>query len=358
MGICPAVTPTGVARLAKWLMDGFAGEMSYIARRQQAYEHPAAILESVKSLVMLATVYGPPRDASPSAGAGRIARYARGTDYHDLLHKRMDMLGERIRHHLPGARFRGVVDTAPLLEREFAQIAGLGWVGKNTMLLNRGLGSYFFLSALLIDQELAYDAPFVEDFCGSCRACLDACPTEAFVAPYVLDSRRCISYLTIELRTAIPTELRPKVGDWLFGCDICQEVCPWNQHAVSTIDPSLQPSAETTTIELTELFYLDEDSFRARFRGTAMWRAKRRGILRNAALVLGNQRALHAIPALTRGLEDREPLVRGACAWALGQLERSLARDALRAREIAETDPAVRDEIARALAGVHSSETG
>jgi epoxyqueuosine reductase len=236
------------------------------------------------------------------------------------------------------------VDTAPLLEREFAQLAGLGWVGKHTLLINKPEGSYFFLAALLTDQKLAYDEPFGADHCGTCRACLDACPTQAFPQPYVLDASRCISYLTIELRGPVPHELRSGIGEWLFGCDVCQDVCPWNQRAPVSEEEAFQP-ADTNPIDLAELFYLDDEAFRARFRATPLWRPRRRGILRNAAIVLGNQKAAGATGALVRGLGDAEALVRGACAWALGQIGRAEAKEALRQRQMIETDEVVRSEI-------------
>ncbi|MCA9249198.1 MAG: tRNA epoxyqueuosine(34) reductase QueG, partial [Planctomycetales bacterium] len=281
---------------------------------------------------------------------GRIARYAQGArDYHDVIHDRLKQLTRFVEQADPAVQARGVVDTAPLLEREFAQLAGLGWIGKNTLLLNRELGSYFFLAALLLNIELPYDQPLATDHCGSCRACLDACPTDAFPQPYVLDARRCISYLTIELRQAIPLSLREGIGDWLFGCDICQEVCPWNGRAPETTEPAFQPLHELAVVELCALFELDDAAFRQRFRATPLWRSKRRGILRNAAIVLGNRPTSSAIPALNKGLGDDEPLVRGACAWALGQFAERCATEALRARLECEPDADVRDEISSAL---------
>jgi epoxyqueuosine reductase len=202
---------------------------------------------------------------------------------------------------------------------------------------------------LLTDIELEYDLPHATDHCGTCRACLDACPTGAFVDAYVLDARRCISYLTIELREPIPRELRAGVGDWLFGCDVCQEVCPWNHRAPTTDDTELEPLEGLTCLELIELFALEEAGFRARFRHTPLWRPKRRGLLRNAAIVLGNQRPPEALPALVRGLNDEEPLVRGACAWALGCYRTPVAGNALVERLSRETDECVREEITSAL---------
>jgi epoxyqueuosine reductase len=270
---------------------------------------------------MLGLPYATSLPAPVQPGQGRISRYAWGEgDYHDLIHDKLKTLIDALAKQVPAAKARGVVDTAPLLEREFAQLAGLGWIGKNTLLLNKPLGSYFFLAALLTDLELAYDEPFTAEHCGSCRACLDACPTQAFPQPYVLDATRCISYLTIELRDHIPHALCPGIGDWLFGCDICQDVCPWNHRAPTTAEPALQPTASTNPVDLISLFALDDDAFRARFRHTPLWRARRRGNLRNAAIILGNQRAIAAIPALTRALHDPEPLIRTASAWALQQI--------------------------------------
>ncbi|HEX5106057.1 MAG TPA: tRNA epoxyqueuosine(34) reductase QueG [Pirellulaceae bacterium] len=358
-GACPAVTPAGASRLGEWLGRGYGGDMDYLAERQAAYEHPRHVLDGVRSILMLGMPYRTEEPRPVQPGQGRVSRYAWGPgDYHDLIHERLKRLIAVLQEAAPGAKARGVVDTAPLLEREFAQLAGLGWVGKHTLLINKPAGSYFFLAALLTDQELAYDEPFTADHCGTCRACLDACPTNAFPQPYVLDATRCISYLTIELREAIPEDLRPGIGDWLFGCDVCQEICPWNQKPAPSPQPSprgrgsdepvLQPTTGTNPIDLIGLFDLDDEGFRERFRHTPLWRAKRRGILRNAAIVLGNQRATAAIGVLTRGLDDAEPLVRGACAWALAQIGSGEAAIALSERLKVETDERVKRELALA----------
>jgi epoxyqueuosine reductase len=225
-----------------------------------------------------------------------------------------------VQQEAPGTQGRGVVDTAPLLERDFARRAGLGWFGKNTMLINKRLGSYCFLGALLLDRELGPSAPFEADHCGSCTRCLDACPTDAFAGPYQLDARRCISYLTIELRGPIPEELRPGMGDWIFGCDVCQEVCPWNRKAPETVEPALRPDAVGLTLDLIELLGISEEEFRRRFRDTALWRTRRRGLLRNAAIALGNLGDARALPVLQRALDDAEPLVREAARWSIERL--------------------------------------
>jgi len=349
-GVCPAAAPPGIERFRRWLADGFAGEMHYLADRAAAYEHPRHVLEGARSVFMLGMSYRTAEPAEPQPGQGKVSRYAWGTDYHDLIRSRLERLADFHRRLAPGAAVRGVVDTAPLLEREFAQLAGLGWIGKNTLLINRRHGSWIFLAALLSTEPLVPDAPLERDYCGKCRRCLDACPTGALVEPYRLDARRCISYLTIELRGSIPPEFRPAIGDRVFGCDACQEVCPFNRRVPCSTEPALRPDAEMNPIELAPLFEMDDEAFRRRFRHTPLWRAKRRGILRNATIVLGNQPHPSAVPALVRGLNDHEPLVRGAAAWALGRCGGPEPPSALRERLSLETDATVRAEIKAALA--------
>lgn len=366
-GVAPAVTPQGFHRLVDWIEAGYAAEMHYFRDRLPAYANPQLVLAGVRSLIVLSYPYAaapsPPPAANESTGSagslGKIARYARdATDYHDRIHPLLEQLKQTIRGACPDAQSRGVVDTAPLLEREFAQAAGLGWAGKNSLLLNKQRGSYFFLACLLTTLDLPLSAPHATTHCGSCTRCLDACPTDAFPAPGVVDSRRCISYLTIEHRGPIPLALRPGVGDWLFGCDICQEVCPWNRHASQQPSPDARneasPGHASATSpstyrppDLIEILALDEANFRARFRATPLWRPRRRGILRNAAICLGNLRDQAAAPVLIRCLDDPEPLIRGAAAWALGQLGGQHA--ALRARHAIEPDPQVRGELEAAL---------
>jgi epoxyqueuosine reductase len=351
-GVCPAVDATGYPKLQEWLASGYAGQMHYLSNRAEAYRHPRSVLESVRSVLMLALPYRTEEPQQCEAGEGRISRYAWGPgDYHDVIHDKLHALADWLREQVPGAQCRGVVDSAPLLEREFAVFSGLGWIGKNTLLLNKPAGSYFFLAALLTDVELTIDAPFATDHCGTCRACLDACPTQAFPQPYVLDATKCISYLTIELRDAIPLELREGLGDWLFGCDVCQDVCPWNHRAPISGEVAFQPREDENPVNLIELFALDDAGFKQRFRHSPLWRAKRRGILRNAAIVLGNQRTPQAIPALIRGLHDSEPLVRGATAWALGKMTDTSSQLELRNRLAIEPDSTVRNEIVQALQG-------
>ncbi len=363
-GFCAAVSPTRFGAFQQWLDSGMAGEMKYLGRDPETRRHPSSILEGVRSVMMLATNYcsTDPIPLSDSAslatgGRGRVSRYAWGeTDYHQLVWGRLDQLAERARELFPGCQARGVIDTAPLLEREFASLAGLGWQAKNTMLISPRHGSWFFLAALLLDVDLPADPPIEIDYCGTCTACLDACPTDAFLAPRVLDARRCISYLTIELKTQIPRPLRSAMGDWMFGCDVCQEVCPWNRFSESTEDSHFYPVADDRsgkglegTVDLRELFFWTEARFRERFRSTALWRPRRRGLLRNAAVVLGNQRQAESVPALSAGVCDSEPLVRGASAWALGQVGGEAAREILARRMLEESDPEVREELATSL---------
>ena len=354
-GVAPAVEPTGYGQLQRWLEAGFAGEMNYFERRREAYAHPKHVLDGVRSLVLLGLDYNTGFPGRSVAGYGRVSRYAWGSvDYHNLIWEKLDQLQRWLEARVPGVVARGVVDTAPLLEREFAQLAGLGWRGKNTLLINPQRGSYFFLAALLTDLSLPLDAPFTPDHCGTCRRCLDACPTGAFPEPYVLDATRCISYLTIGLRSAIPDQLRAGVGDWLFGCDVCQEVCPWNRFTQLSDESDFLPRQAAGLEELVELLGLSEPEFRTRFRQTPLWRPRRRGLLRNAAIVLGNQRYEPAIGALCQALRDEEELVRGAAAWALGQIGGEQAREALRGQLSVETATYPGIELRNALEAIAS----
>ena len=280
-GATPAVASPDFERLQQWLADGYAGQMHYIADRVDAYRHPGSILEGVKSVLMLAMNYRSVEPADAGSGQARVARYAWGADYHEVIRVRLHQLADFHRRLVPEANVRGVVDTAPLYERRFGQLAGLGWIGKNTTLINERLGSWFFLAALLTTEALEHDEPAAAACCGTCRACLDACPTGALVEPGRLDARKCISYLTIELRGDVPAEHRASCGNRLFGCDACQEACPWNRHSPSTRETAFYPGPRMNPVEISELAALDEAGFRRRFRQTPLWRVRLEGILRN-----------------------------------------------------------------------------
>ena len=328
----------GIARLGpaetagafgEWLARGYAGDMGYLPRGAEKRRDTRLPVPGSVSAVVVAMNYG---GTSPS---GPVARYARGDDYHDVLLAKLEALHEwmaaDVGHPVRGKAY---VDTGPLLERDLARRAGLGWFGKNTNLLNPELGSFFFLGSLLVDLELAADDPFEADRCGTCTRCLDACPTSALVEPRVLDATRCISYLTIELKGEIPEELREPLGSLLYGCDICQDVCPWNvSFAKELREPALAPRqelAEKGARELArDILEMDDESFRTRFRGSPMKRAKRRGLARNAAVVLGNIGTAEDVPALAAALADPEPLVQRHAEWALRRIGTPEALSAL-----------------------------
>jgi epoxyqueuosine reductase len=269
----------------RWLERGFAGEMTYLSRGAEKRRDTRLPFPGVKSAVVVALDYGGKQSAGP------IARYARGDDYHDVMLDRLGELHRWIELDL-GRTVRGkaYVDTGPILERDLARRAGLGWIGKNTMLINPRRGSFFFLGALLIDLDLDSDPPFESDRCGTCTRCLDACPTQAFVAPRLMDATRCISYLTIEHRSDIAAELQPLIGELLYGCDICQDVCPWNhKFATERGDPAFAPRPENVAPDVAELVTLSDSEFAVRFKGSPIKRTKRAGLARNAAIVMKNR---------------------------------------------------------------------
>jgi len=323
------LTRTGPAPTAgtfdEWLRAGHAGEMHYLERGAEKRRDSRLAVDGALSAIVVAMSYG---GREPS---GPVARYARGADYHDVMAERLRALHDCVESWV-GAPIRGkaYVDTGPILERDLARRAGLGWFGKNTMLINRGIGSFFFLGVLLVEIELEVDAPFSTTHCGTCTRCLDACPTDALLEPGVLDARRCISYLTIELKGAIPLELRDLIGDRLYGCDICQDVCPWNDRFARGLpdDSPYRPrealaNRDARTLAR-ELLGMTDEEFSRAFKGSPMKRAKLRGLKRNSAVVLGNVGTPEDVDALTRALDDPEPLVREHAAWAL---QRCVPRD-------------------------------
>ena len=328
----------GIARLGpaetasefeSWISKGYAGEMAYLPRGAEKRRDTRAPFAGAVSALVVAMDYGGKEPTGP------VARYARGDDYHDIMWAMLDSLHEWIEreagHPIPGKSY---VDTGPILERDLARRAGLGWFGKNTNLVNPGRGSFFFIGSLLLAVELEADAPFEADRCGTCTRCLDACPTNAFVEPRVLDATRCISYLTIESRGAVPLELREQVGSLLYGCDICQYVCPWNQRFSESL-PNDSPFSPREAVRdkdsgklAREVLAMSQDDFSLAFRRSPMKRAKLTGLQRNAAVVLGNTGSVADIPSLTIALDGSSSLVREHVEWAIERIRsRSASQD-------------------------------
>ncbi len=284
VGACPAVEPPAWDRFRAWLDAGLAGQMDYLERHAEARRHPRGVLPGARSVLMLGANYRTVEPAAPGPGQGSVSRYAWGTDYHAVIRRRLRRLGELHRRLVPDERARGVVDTAPLLEREFARMAGLGWIGKNTMLINRQFGSWLFLAALLTTAELAYDPPVATDHCRGCRACLDACPTGAILEPYRLDARRCVSYLSIEHAGPIAEEFQQPMGRRLFGCDACQEACPHNKKTPCSTAPQFRPRDGMNPADLRAFRSLNGTEFSARFGDTLLSRAGYERLFRNAGI--------------------------------------------------------------------------
>jgi epoxyqueuosine reductase len=358
VGVTTPDAPEHYAVFERWLEAGRHGEMDYLAnqRSRRLRADPRQVLPECLSILVLGARYPAPSSEAESeqAGLGRVAAYAWGEDYHDVLAQRMRSLvafiESRVGRMVPNHWY---TDTGPLLERDLAQRAGLGWIGKNTCLIAPGLGSYFFLAEILLGLDLEPEAPFTADYCGSCTRCLEACPTGCILPDRTIDSRRCISYLTIELRGPIPPELRPQMGDWVFGCDICQEVCPWNRRfAPQEGDAPFAPRPGLPRPDLAENLSLGAEQFNRQFKDSPLRRTKRRGYLRNSAVALGNLGDPSAVPALAKCLkEEPEPLARGHAAWALGRIGGEAALTALQEASRNEKDAGVLDEIREALEG-------
>ena len=349
--------------LRRWLERGEAASMAWMGRRVEDRLEPASRLPGARSALCVALRYWPLEGEQEPEGDlwPRVARYARGEDYHGLMERRLEALGRRIAEAFPGTSWRRYVDTGPLLERELAARAGIGVAGKNTCLLERELGSWFLLGELLMTLDLEPDEPLA-DLCGGCTLCLDSCPTGALVEPWRLDSNRCISYWTIEHRGPLPAAARAMAGEWVFGCDICQEVCPWNRRrsAEPAADhPELRLPAERRELDLGGLLGLGREEYVARFRGSPMKRARHEGLRRNAAVAMGNRGEERYAAPLARALAtDEDATVRGHAAWALGRIGGAAARAALRAALAHEADATVRSEIAASLAADQVAEEG
>jgi epoxyqueuosine reductase len=345
----------------RWLARGMAGEMRWLSRDAALRRDTRLPHRGAKSAIVVALDYGGRQPA------GTLARYARGRDYHGVMKERLRHLLKWLETETGSAvSGRPYVDTGPILERDLARLAGLGWFGKNTMLINPKRGSFLFLGALFVDVELEADESFAEEHCGTCHRCIDACPTSAILEGGVLDATRCIAYLTIEKRGAIPAEWRPAIGTLVYGCDICQDVCPWNvRFASEAKDPELTTGSLEGSPDPVALLRMDTADFQRRFGGTAVTRAGRQGLSRNAAIALGNRAAPGDAEALAECLaRDPDPVVRAHAAWGLGAIGTPETLDALRARALDERDEMVLEEIREALSkqaasvGLEASEKG
>ncbi|MFQ6041135.1 MAG: tRNA epoxyqueuosine(34) reductase QueG [Candidatus Poribacteria bacterium] len=338
VGVSPAQPAKTADFYADWLARGFAGEMGYLHRHLEKRRDPRKLLPGARSIISLGINYftfNIPEEIKQDASRGIISRYAWGKDYHDIIQRKLKRLLRFIKSEDREIHGKAYVDTGPILEREAANNSSLGFIGKNSNLINPEFGSWLFLAEILVDIELEYHQSPVKSRCGKCARCLDACPTGALVAPYTLDSRRCISYLTIELKDSIPRGLRPLMGNHIFGCDVCQDVCPWNRKAKPTKERGFWPEADdkftasrfsysAVAPDLLSLLGLGEAEFRLRFKNSPIKRAKRRGFLRNVAVAMGNWGLREQKPppaVLKRARNDAEPLIQEHAAWAVDVLE-------------------------------------
>ncbi len=344
-GVTREVPAKSVEKYKNWLSLGYEGEMSYMRRNVEKRSDLDLVLSEVKSVVCLRTNYltaDKGMEFIHDKEHGDISLYALNEDYHDVLVQRHQKLEKKIKEEFSGCQTKPYVDTGPILEKSLAKNAGLGWIGKHTNLITESVGSYYFLSEILVDAIMEPSEPSL-DKCGTCSSCIDICPTQAIVAPYILDSRRCISYLTIELKGVIPVEFRKAMGNHIYGCDDCQIVCPWNSFAVKTDEESFR--ARDGSFQLIELMRLNDEDFRKRFKKSPVKRTKRRGLLRNVAVALGNSGNLSAVGPLIDALSDHEPLIRAHVVWALGELLGKKALPILNKILTNEEEDIVKDEI-------------
>ena len=344
-GVTRELSSESIKNYKEWLSLNYQGEMSYMSRNIEKRSSLSAVLSGVQSVVCLRTNYlTEDKDMNfiNEKDRGDFSLYALNEDYHEVLIQKHKKLEEKIKEEFKGCRTKIYIDTGPILEKPLAQSAGLGWVGKHTNLITEHIGSYYFISEILVDVALEDSEPSL-DKCGTCRSCIDICPTKAIVAPYILDSRKCISYLTIELKGVIPIEFRKAMGNHIYGCDDCQVVCPWNSFAVKTDKESFR--AQDGSFQLIELIRLNDEGFRKRFKKSPVKRTKRRGLLRNVAVALGNSGNLSAVSPLIEALSDYEPLIRAHVVWALGELIGKKALPILNKTLTNEEEDIVKNEV-------------
>ena len=350
VGIASVAQLPWVDHFNKWLEEGLHGEMIYLERQAQKRRNPGQVLKGARSILVLAMNYYTEPELADAPLKGRISRYAWGDDYHAVMESRLERMLEFILSQEPTAEGRSYVDTGPVMEKVWGAQTTLGWMGKHTNLISRTLGSWFFIGVILLNIELANDRR-EKDYCGKCDRCIRACPTGAIIAPYVLDARRCISYLTIELRNPIPRSLRPLIGNRIFGCDDCQESCPWNRFAAATADDEFYPNEKSRMPDLMGLARITTGEFKSRFKNSPILRATRNGFVRNVVVALGNSGKSEAVSVLEEALKDNSPLVRAHAAWALGRIASPQARRMLESSRTKEGSEAVLNEIAMALQG-------
>ncbi len=348
VGIAPVGKYPETQWYKQWLQKGFAGEMGYMGRDPERRGDVANLLSGAKSVITCGLNYNTDHPYSTSLhdkDKGWVSRYAWGDDYHELIHSYLKQLLTCIQGCVDSnLNARIYVDTGPVLERAYAKYGAVGWVGKNTCIINQQIGSWLFLGEIITDIELDYDSP-VPDRCGTCTMCIDACPTDALVAAYELDSRLCISYLTIELKGPVPSRLRDKIDNNVYGCDICQDVCPWNKSAGVTDEHAFIPREGLLAPDLADLAVLTPEEFNKKFKDSAVKRTKRRGLLRNTLIAIGNSGNPDFVKAVKKCLKDPEPLVRVHAAWALWKLMGEGSKDILEAQLSREEDNVVRSEI-------------
>lgn len=355
VGITTPDSPKSYSKFESWVNMGHHGEMGYLAteRALERRDDPLLILPECKSILVLGIHYSPPQTDSlvKDNASGKIAAYAVNQDYHEVLKPRLQALVEFLEEETGSAiPNRWYTDTGPILERDLAQRAGLGWIGKNSMLIHPKAGSYFILAEIFLGIALETDSPIDTDHCGSCTNCLDACPTRCILPNRTLDARRCLSYFTIEKKGKIPPDLRPFTESWIFGCDICQQVCPWNRFAPPQGDPDFRHREATDHIILIDEMDISTEDFNKKFKGSPIKRSKRRGYLRNIAVAIGNIKDTAAIPALAKVLQKEiEPLVRQHAAWALGQIGTKEAIIELNIAQENEMEEDVLEEILMAI---------